>query len=266
MPYNDFTEDALEKLNAGLSSDAINAAIEELTRDRSAMTPVAANRDIYQLLKNGIKVTVRGDDEQETTETVRIIDWDDHTNNDYFLASQLWISGEMSTRRADLIGFVNGIPLVLIELKAPQKNIKDAYNDNLRDNKNTIPQLFWYNTFIILSNGKDSLIGSITAEWEHFVEWKRIGSAGEQGVVSLETMLRGTCERTRLLDIVEHFILFEETKGGLRKLVARNHQYLGVNDAIASLKSLPSPDFGGGIGVGGLESFGTHKGAARVTR
>ena len=82
---------ALEKLNDGLPPDAINAAIEELTRDRSTLTPVAANRDVYQLLKNGIKVSVRGDDEQETTETVRVIDWDDHTNNDYFLASQLWV-------------------------------------------------------------------------------------------------------------------------------------------------------------------------------
>jgi len=229
---------ALEKLNDGVPPDAINAAIEELTRDRSTLTAAAANRDVYQLLKNGVKVSVRGEDDQETTETVRVIDWDDHTNNDYFLAFQLWVTGEMYKRRTDLVGFVNGIPLVFIELKAAQKNVKDAFDDNLRDYKTTIPKLFWYNALGILSNGRDSRIGSITAEWEHFVEWKKIGSAEEQGVVSLETMLRGTCERTRLLDIVENFILYEEIKGGSRKLVARNHQYHGVNDAIAAVERI----------------------------
>ncbi|MBI3740726.1 MAG: type I restriction endonuclease subunit R [Chloroflexi bacterium] len=230
---------ALQKLNPGLSSDAINTAIEELTRDRSVMTPAAANREIYQLLKDGIKVNIRNDDdEQESAETVAVLDWNDHTHNDYFLASQFWVSGEMYKRRADLVGFVNGIPLVFIELKAAQKSIEDAYHDNLRDYKNTIPQLFWYNAIIILSNGSESRIGSITAEWGHFSEWKRINSEGEQGVVSLETILRGTCERTRLLDLVENFILFEETKGGMRKLIAKNHQYLGVNNSIAAVQSI----------------------------
>ena len=112
-------------------------------------------------------------------------------------------------------------------------------DDNLRDYKNTIPQLFWYNAFIILSNGSDSRIGSLTAEWEHFAEWKKINSEGEQGVVSLETMLRGTCEPARLLDLVENFILFEEAKGGLRQAGAKNHQYLGVNNAFAAVREHP---------------------------
>ncbi len=185
--------DALRRLNPNASSDAINTAIEESTRDRSAMTLAAANRDVYRLLKNGVKVTVKSDDdEQDIAETIRVIDWNDPTQNDYFLASQPWITGEMYKRRADLIGFVNGIPLVFAELKAPQKNVEDAYHDNLRDYKNTIPQLFWYNAFIILSNGTDGRIGSITAEWEHFAEWKRVNSEGAQGVVSLETIIRGT--------------------------------------------------------------------------
>ncbi len=231
--------DALRRLNPNAPSDAIDAAVEELTRDRSAMTLAAANRDVYRLLKNGVKVTVRSDDdEQDIAETIRVIDWDDPAQNDYFLASQFWVTGEMYKRRADLIGFVNGIPLVFVELKAPQKDVEDAYHDNLRDYKNTIPQLFWYNAFIILSNGSDSRIGSITAEWDHFAEWKRINSEGERGVVSLETLIRGTCEHTRLLDLVENFILFEESTGGLRKLVAKNHQYLGVNNAIAAVERI----------------------------
>lgn len=230
--------ETLRRLNPTAPSEAIDDAIEELTRDRSAMTLAAANREVYRLLKDGVKVTVRGDDEQEIAETIRVMDWDDPAQNDYFLASQFWVTGEMYKRRADLVGFVNGIPLVFVELKAPQKNVEDAYHDNLRDYKNTIPQLFWYNAFILLSNGTDSRIGSITAEWEHFAEWKRINSEGEQGIVSLETMIRGTCERARLLDLIENFILFEESKGGLRKLVAKNHQYLGVNNAIAAVESI----------------------------
>ena len=231
--------EALRRLNPNAPSDAITAAIEELTRDRSAMTLAAANRDVYRLLKHGVKVTVRSeDDEQDIPETIRVMDWNDPTQNEYFIAAQFWITGEMYKRRPDLIGFINGIPLVVVELKAPQKSVADGYHDNLRDYKNTIPQLFWYNAFIILSNGTDSHIGSITAEWEYFAEWKRINAEGEQGIVSLETMIRGTCEHTRLLDLIENFVLFEESKGGLRKLVAKNHQYLGVNNALAAVESI----------------------------
>ncbi len=128
------------------------------------------------------------------------------------------------------------MPLVFVELKASHKRIENAYRDNLRDYKNTIPQIFPYNAFIVLSNGSESKMGSMTASWEHFSEWKKINGEGEEGRVSLETMIRGTCEKHRLLDIVENFILFSEEKAGLIKLVAKNHQYLGVNNAFDALK------------------------------
>jgi type I restriction enzyme R subunit len=183
-------------------------------------------------------VTVKGDDEEETVETVRVIDWKEPANNDFFLASQFWVAGEMYTRRADLVGFVNGLPLLFVELKASHRALKNAYDDNLKDYKTTIPHLFWYNGLIVLSNGSQSRVGSMTAAWEHFAEWKRINSEGEKGVVSLETMIRGTCEPGRLLDLVENFTLFREARGGLVKLVAKNHQYLGVNNALAALQHL----------------------------
>src|SRR5205085_5151824 len=106
---------------------------------------------------------------------------------------------------ADLVGFVNGLPLVLVELKATQRRLEDAYQHNLRDYKDTIPRLFWYNAVIILSNGSQSRLGSLTSEWDHFSEWKRIAGEGEPAVVSLETLLRGTCDPARLLDLVENF-------------------------------------------------------------
>lgn len=229
---------ALMRLNPHLPPEAIALAIEELKRDRSVMSPANANREVYRLLKNGVKVSFRGKENEETVENVRVIDWNEPSNNDFFLASQFWISGEMYKRRADLIGFVNGLPLVFIELKAAHKRMEHAYRDNLRDYKNAIPQIFWYNGFIILSNGSQSKIGSMTAEWEHLAEWKKINSEGEEGIVSLDTMIRGTCEPVRLLDIIENFTIFGEVSGGIVKLVAKNHQYLGVNNATEALKQI----------------------------
>ena len=228
---------ALERLNPDEPSDAIDSAIETLTQSRSVMNPVEANREIYNLLKNGVKVTITDTDaEEEKVSALQVIDWENPDNNDFFAASQLWITGDMYTRRPDLIGFVNGIPLILMEFKRIDENLNSAYNDNLRDYKDTIPHLFWYNAFIILSNGSESRIGSFTTEWEHFSEWKRIESEDEEQRVSLETLLRGTCDPKRLLDIVESFVLFMEVQGGTIKLVSKNHQYLGVNNTIKALQ------------------------------
>ena len=240
---------ALEKLNPGLAAEAIGLAIEELTRDRSVMSMTAANREVYQLLKDGVRVTIPGGEEgyDEKTEVVRVIDWKEPWNNDFFLASQFWVTGEMYKRRADLVGFVNGVPLVLVELKAAHKQIENAFNRNLKDYKDTIPHLFWYNDFIILSNGSDSKIGSISAEWEHFNDWKKINSEGEEGIISLETMIWGTCLPERLLDIMENFTLFSNAGGGPVKLVAKNHQYLGVKNAIDALVKVR--DNAGRLGV-----------------
>ena len=141
----------------------------------------------------------------------------------------------MHKRRPDAIGFINGLPLVLMEFKRIDENLYTAYDNNLRDYKDTIPHLFWYNALIILSNGSESRVGSLTARWEHFTEWKRVESEDEEGAVSLETILKGICDHRRLLDIIENFTLFMDTQGGLMKLTAKNHQYLGVNSAVEAL-------------------------------
>ena len=232
---------ALERLNPDAPNAAVNAAMEELTRSRAAMSLVEANWEIYSLLKDGVKVTVIDlDDEGETVEDLKVIDWENPENNDFFLASQFWITGEMYTRRPDAIGFINGLPLVLMEFKRIDENVYSAYHDNLRDYKDTIPHLFWYNALIILSNGSESRVGSLTASWEHFTEWKRIGSEKEQGIVLLDTMLKGICDRCRLLDIIENFTLFTEGQGALIKIFAKNHQYLGVNNVVEGLGHIKS--------------------------
>ena len=229
---------ALVRLNPDLSTAAIDLAVEELTRSRSTLSLENANREIYRLLKDGVKVTFQDADDEEAIETVKVIDWNNPSNNGFFLASQFWISGEIYTRRTDLLGFINGLPLVFIELKRHHRRLKAAYQDNLRDYKQTIPQLFWYNAFIILSNGSKSRIGSLTSSWEHFSEWKKINSEGEEGIISLETIIKGTCDKKLLLDIIENFTFFYTAKGELVKIVGKNHQYLGVNNAITAVKQI----------------------------
>ena len=230
---------ALLRINPDVAVESIHQAIEELTRDRSRMSAVAANREIYHLLKSGVRVPVADSDgDGESVEVVRVVDWENSANNDFLLCSQFWVTGEMHTRRADLVGFVNGLPLLFIELKATHRRLETAWKDNLRDYKDTVPQLFWANAFIILSNGSQSRLGTLSAGWEHFADWKKIGSESEAGRVSLETMLRGVCDPERFLDLVENFTLFQEVSGGLIKLTAKNHQYLGVNNALEALADI----------------------------
>jgi len=231
---------ALKKLNPDIADDGIQLAVEELTKDRSAMSMAQSNREIYKLLKDGVRVSFQDDDGGEANETLQVIDWNEPENNDFFLGSQFWVTGSFYKRRCDLIGFVNGLPLIFIELKKSHSKVEHAYRNNLKDYKNTIPQLFWYNAVIILSNGSQAKIGSVTAGWEHFSDWKRINSEGEKGVISLETLLRGTCEKSRFLDLVENFTAFDDAKGGLVKVIAKNHQYLGVNNSVDALLKIKS--------------------------
>jgi type I restriction enzyme R subunit len=227
---------ALVRLNPALPAEAINNAIDEITRDRSAMLPEAANREVYRLLKEGTTVSVPDHEHGgQKTERLRVVDWDTPENNDFLLVSQFSVTGALYTCRPDLVGFINGLPWVVIELKKPGVSARAAFDENLTHYKQQIPNLFWFNALMIASNGTDSRLGSLTADWGRWVEWKRIAREDEPRRVSLEVMLRGTCDRTRLLDLVENFTLFSEHKAGLVKIIAQNHQFLGVNNAIASM-------------------------------
>ena len=191
---------AVEKLNPKFPPEAITSALDELTRDRSAMTLAGANREICGLLKDGVKVSVpdreRGGVREER---VRVVDWENPATNDFLLVSQMTVTGQLYTCRPDLVGFVNGLPWVVIELKKPGVAARQAFDENLTSYKhpqNGIPQLFWYSAFLIASNGTESRVGTITADWERFFEWKRIEREDEPRRVSLEVMLRGTCAWT----------------------------------------------------------------------
>ena len=227
---------ALEKLNPALPPEAISNAIDELTRDRSAMSIEAANREVYGLLKEGIPVSVQDRERGgQKIERLRVMDWENPANNDFLLVSQFSVTGTLYTCRPDLVGFVNGLPMVVIELKKPGVPARQAFDENLTHYKQQIPALFWINALLIASNGTNSRVGSITADWGRFFEWKRIEREDEPRRVSLETMLRGVCDKGRLLDLIENFTLFSEHKAGLAKIIGQNHQFLGVNNAIASM-------------------------------
>jgi type I restriction enzyme R subunit len=239
--------EAIKKLNPDICAEAEELAIDGLAKDRSRLSPVKANQEVYSLIKNGVKVKVRNEKGEIEDQTVKIIDFDNPKNNDFFLASQFWITGEIHPIRTDLLGFVNGIPLIFIEVKATGKRVKEAFDDNLTDYKEAIPQLFWYNAFIILSNGRESKIGTITSGFEHFGEWKRVRSENETGDALLDTMIMGTCERSRFIDILENFTLFSSSEGHPVKIISKNHQYFGVNNAIESFKKRKENE--GKIGV-----------------
>src|SRR5690606_20542137 len=228
-------ESAVARLNPDVSAPARNHAIEQLVRLRPPGAEVRNNRDVWNLLRDGAKVDVLDSEGSRRTITVRFVDWNDPGATDWLAVRQFTVVGDLYKTRADVVGFVNGIPLVFIELKAPQVDHRRAYDDNLRHYRMAIPQLFWFNGVTILSNGAETRVGAFSAPWDHFGEWKRVTSEDDPPSTSIETALRGVCEPARLLDIVENFTLFQDAPGGLIKIVAKNHQYLGVNNAIASL-------------------------------
>jgi type I restriction enzyme R subunit len=227
--------DALHLLNPMVPDDLIEEALLSITKDRSAMDRIRASKEIRSLLRDGYGVEWRTDEGEPRFATVSYIDFNDSLKNDWLAASQVWVAGELHRRRADTILFVNGIPLVLAEFKEPSHPVKAAYDENLSDYYDTIPQLFWPNGFVILSNGAEAKVGATYAPWSFFGDWKIIDADGARGVVALETAIRGTCAHDRLLDLIENFVAYLERPGGLVKSFARNHQLLGVNSSIENL-------------------------------
>ncbi len=235
-----YLRQALERLNPDLPQVAYSNAIEIITEDRNIKGSLElANQEIYNLLKDGVDVVYPDPDTgADVGATLRVIAWNpEHEDDNHFLAvQQLWGESRLYTRRPDVILFVNGIPLIIIKLKAVHRQLRHAYEANIRDYKDTLAELMWYNAFIILSNGAEARVGSISSRWEHFKEWKRINTEGEQGRADIETAILGTCEKSRLLDLVENFTIFSTLKGNLTKIVARNHQFLGVNNAMLAVE------------------------------
>jgi len=227
--------DALRWLNPQVPESIREEALAAVAKDRSLMDRVRANREVYTLIRDGYRAEWQGENGERQYATVQYLDFRDSAKNEWLAASQVWVAGDLYRRRTDTVLFVNGIPLVLLEFKEPNRPVKASYDENLTDYRDTIPQLFVPNGFVLLSNGREARIGATYAPWEFFGDWKVIDADGTRGVVALETAIRGTCAPHRLLDLIENFVAFIERPGGLIKTVARNHQYLGVNAAIDNL-------------------------------
>ena len=217
---------AIHNLNK-VTEQEIKLAVQDIVKDRSRLSTLKANKEVYHLLKNGVKITTKKDGKY-IPKTIKIIDFNEPKNNEYFLASEYWVSGEYGKKRADLVLFINGTPLITMELKRPRLPVRGAFDNNISDYLDTIPQLFWYNIFILISNGKDTRIGSITSKFEEYFHWKKVKSENEAGDTIIDTALTGTCHPDRMFDLIENFILYE-TK---RKLIAKYHQFIGVNNLV----------------------------------
>ena len=232
---------ALKRLNPELPDTAIDTALRALTVYDVSRSMVQHNHEFYRYLRGGVPVEYQDARGRRKSARARVIDFDNNTGSNRFLVvRELNLTGIRTpnyNRRADLVCFVNGLPLVFIELKAVYKNIREGFDDNLSDytDENIIAHAFHHNAFLVVSNGDHARYGSITSEWEHFAEWKRQDEA-DKGSLDAEVLLNGMLAHDRLLDIVENFILFDKSKSGAtRKVIARNHQVLGVNRAVASV-------------------------------
>ena len=225
----------LVELNPGLPDAAYEDAVRQITAAVASQTIVAANREKCDLMRDGVQVAFRNDKGERAQERLRVFDFETPENNAFLCVRELWIRGDLYRRRADIIGFVNGLPLLFIECKNIYRDLKAAFEENYSDYRDTIPHLFHHNAVVMFGNGEQAKIGSITSEWAHFHEWKRLAE-GDPGAVDMETLLKGVCNKRDFMDIVENFILFDDSAGEVRKILARNHQFLGVNRAVEAVR------------------------------
>lgn len=222
---------ALKKFNPWINDEQILEAQRILENRLSTSSLLQINEEKYFLIRDGIKVTVKKPNGETEKQTATLIDFKNPQNNYFLAVKELKIHGDLYRRRTDIVGFVNGIPLLFVELKKTTVDVQNAYEDNYTDYQDTIPHLFYYNAFVMLSNGTEAKVGTLGSKYEFFHEWKRLAEA-ERGSVALETMLRGICKKENFLDLFENFILFDHSGGNTAKILARNHQYLGVNEAM----------------------------------
>lgn len=226
-----YFQKALKKLNPWMTDSQIIEAQRAFESHLSTASLLQINEEKYSLIRDGVPVTVKKPDGKTETKRAKLIDFQTPDNNDFLAVKEMKIHGDLYRRRTDIVGFVNGIPLLFVELKATNVEVKNAYEDNYTDYLDTIPHLFYYNAFLILSNGVEARVGTLGSKYEFFHEWKRL-SEDDEGSVALATMLMGICKKETFLDLLENFILFDHSGGSTAKILARNHQFLGVNEAV----------------------------------
>lgn len=248
-------EKSLKKINPNIASEHIVCIIKTLRQDYTGTDIVATNYKLYQQIRNNIKITVRRNG-KEDFDFIKLVDFEHPENNTFTAVSQMWIQGKVYYRRPDILIFINGLPMVFIELKNSIVKVEEAYNKNLKDYLKDIPNLFAFNQICVLSNGLETRLGAFNATYDFFFEWlkihsekeklnrKLIGSAETVDDSSVRYFVEGLLNKERLIDYIENFILFENQS---IKIIAKNHQYLGVNNLMESVKN--RKELNGKLGV-----------------
>jgi type I restriction enzyme R subunit len=255
---------ALKRLNPDLPEKAIDEAIYKLKKIEYPNLEIA-NKEVYEMLRNGIKVDVEDENKSLRGKFVKVIDFEDPLNNEFLVVNQFTVQGidlpaEASAqagrvRRPDVVVFINGVPIAIFELKNPtieETTIQTAYQQ-LQEYKKDIPEIFKYNQILVISDLVEAKYGTISASWEWFKKWRGIEDSDEKlkGVSELEVLVKGIFQKSRILDIIKNFIVFEaDSEKDFSKFIKKiclYHQYFGVNKAIReTLRAsgqLPSSNF-----------------------
>ena len=225
---------SLCRINPDIPTETVYAATDELCRTPVSGDLMLINYRNYQKFRNGITVEYEQNG-KKTSNILHLLGYQDALNNNFTVASQMWIKGETHWHRPDLIIFINGFPMVFIELKNSNIPVKNAYDINLKNYLKDIPYLFHYNQICVLSNGMETRLESFAAGYEFFFEWLKVESEKEnpdrkaikESCTSLEYFITGLCEPNNLLDYIENFILYDRRR---TKIIAKNHQFFGVNN------------------------------------
>lgn len=246
---------ALVRINPNIDKQAIEQTVKDLRKDFAGTDIIDTNYKLYRQIRNNIKITVRKNG-KEDFEFIKLIDFEQPENNTFTAVSQMWIQGKVYYRRPDILIFVNGMPLVFIELKNGNIKVEEAYNNNLKNYLKDVPNLFVFNQICVLSNGIETKLGAFNATYDYFFEWlkvdsekekldrKAISSAKSVKDSSVRYFVDGLLKKDKLIDYIENFILFENQK---TKIIAKNNQYLGVNNLMFSFKK--RKEFKGKLGV-----------------
>lgn len=232
--------DALKRINPQIDEEVLRGIVHDFRKDYTATDMVDTNYKFYNQLRNGIKVKVKQNGKDDF-DIVKLIDFDNVENNDFHCVNQMWIKGHFRYRRPDVLLFVNGLPLVFIELKNSTVKVEESYNKNLISYRKDIPNVFALNQICVLSNGLQTKLGAWNASYEFFFEWLKVDDEKEklnrehivENGLSITNLIDGLFRKERLLDYIENFIFFDNKR---IKIIAKNHQYLGVNNLMKSVE------------------------------
>lgn len=268
--------ESLKRINPNIKESFLKEVYNSLIADYTDTDIIQSNYDLYKKVRDGVKVTFTNEKGVEDFTFVKLVDFDNPENNEFTAVSQMWIKGRFKWRRPDILIFINGMPFVFIELKNSTRKVEEGYSDNLTNYKKDIPNLFALNQICVLSNGLETRIGSFSSPYDFFFEWLKVDSEDEkpdrkkiyEDGTSVYYFVKGLLRKDRLIDYIENFIMFDNGKR-LAKIIAKNHQYIGVNNLMESLNN--RKELKGKLGVfwhtqGSGKSYSMVFFARKVTR